>query len=235
MTKRDFLESLEKALKNKRVGDLTDILAEYEQHFALKIADGYSEEAIIAKLEEPEILAEQFAQAENGEKKSGNFFAKLGVLVLSGIAALFSLALFAWVLLMGAFSLSAFVLGSCLITTVNPANLIPPMPYFGGIIMGICSLALSVLGAVGTIYSYLYVLQLNKAYFRWAQNKTNSGSCAYPPLPMYPQLEAIFRRRLRGTALVSLALVGVFFIAGFIVLAGSAGSLGFWHIWHWFS
>lgn len=233
MTKNDYLADLEKALKSNRVDDLTDIMAEYEQHFALKLADGYSEEAIVAKLEKPEILAEQFAQAGSGQKKSGNLIVKIGVLLLSLVAIFSSATLFAWVLVIGAFALSALALGICLIASMNPASLIPAMPYTGSLIWGICSIALAVLCAVGTVYSHLYVLQLNKAYFRWAKN--NLSSYTYPPLPLYPQLKAVFRRRLRSTLLLSLAIFGASFVIGFIVLAGSAGGLGFWHIWHWFS
>lgn len=44
---------------------------EYEQHFVFKLADGYSEEEIAAKLGDPTALAAQFdAAAQGGEKRS---------------------------------------------------------------------------------------------------------------------------------------------------------------------
>lgn len=236
MTKNEFLAALEKALRGKRIPDLADVLSEYEQHFSRKIADGYGEEEIAARLEKPEILAEQFAQAEDGEKKrgAGSLFVGFGVSFLSVLAVAFLVSLFAWVAVMGAFALGSMGLGMSLISAQDPLNLIPAMPYAGGLIMGLSAVALSVLGGVGTAYSYLYARQLGRAYFRWARNKLNAGRRAYPPLPLYPQLGAAFRRRLRGFALVSLAAFGVSFIVGFAVLAGSAGSPGFWHVWHWF-
>ena len=235
MTKNEYLAALEKALKGRRIRDLAEVLSEYEQHFSLKIADGYSEEEIAARLEKPEILAEQFAQAEDGEKRgAGSLFVGLGVCFLSVFAAAFLVALFAWVAVMGAFALGSMGLGACLISAKDPLNLIPPMPYIGSLILGLSSVALSVLGGVGTAYSYLYARQLGRAYFRWARNKLDAGRRAYPPLPLYPQLSAVFRRRLRGLALISLAAFGVSFIVGFAVLAGAAGSPGFWHVWHWF-
>jgi len=235
MTKNEFLAALAKALKGKRIGDVADVLSEYEQHFALKIADGYGEEEIAARLEKPEILAEQFAQAEDGEKKrAGKVFVGLGVCFLSIFVVAFLVALFAWVAVMGAFALASMGLGACLLSAKDPLGIIPAMPYAGSLIMGISSIALSVLGGIGTAYSYLYARQLGRAYFRWGRNKVDAGRRAYPSLPLYPQLNAIFRRRLRGAALISLAAFGVSFIVGYAVLAGSAGSLGFWHVWHWF-
>jgi uncharacterized membrane protein len=211
------------------------VLSEYEQHFALKIADGYGEEEIAARLEKPEILAEQFAQAENGEKRgAGRFFVGLGVCFLSVFAVAFLVALFAWVAVMGAFALGSMGLGMSLVSAQDPLRIIPPMPYAGSLIMGLSAVALSVLGVVGTAYSYLYARQLGRAYFRWARNKLDAGRRAYPSLPLHPQLNAIFRRRLRGVALVSLAAFGVSFIVGFAVMAGIAGSPGFWHVWRWF-
>ena len=40
MTKSQFLQSLETELKSRRLPDAGEILEEYEQHFAFKLADG---------------------------------------------------------------------------------------------------------------------------------------------------------------------------------------------------
>lgn len=232
MNKGEFLERLEKSLKG-RVGDVSDILGEYEQHFAQKTADGYSEEEIAAKLEKPEILAEQFAQAESGHRRPSSLIARIGVALLSIFAFAFFACLFASVLVIGAAALVSFVTGACLITTLNPAGLIPPMPYAGSLLMGICAVALAVLLALCTIYFFLYAKQLVKAYSRWARNSI--GSSAHPPLPINPQLGLAEWRRFRNVALIALAVFGATFVAGYVVMAASAGSLGFWHVWHWFS
>ena len=60
MNKEKYLLALRRELHNNRVEDIEDIIAEYEDHFANKISDGYSEEEIAAKLEKPEIIAKQF-------------------------------------------------------------------------------------------------------------------------------------------------------------------------------
>ena len=57
--KSEFLLQLKNELKNN-ISDTDDILSEYEQHFAFKCADGFSEEEIAAKLGDPAELASQF-------------------------------------------------------------------------------------------------------------------------------------------------------------------------------
>ena len=46
-----------------------DVVEEYQQHFSFKLADGYSEEEIAARLGDPVALAAQLGEAEAGEKR----------------------------------------------------------------------------------------------------------------------------------------------------------------------
>lgn len=50
MTRNEFMTRLSAELRRNHVADAVDIEEEYEQHFAFKLADGYSEEEIAAKL-----------------------------------------------------------------------------------------------------------------------------------------------------------------------------------------
>lgn len=56
MKKNEFMTKLADELKKRGVEDADDVAAEYEQHFAFKLADGYSEEEIAAKLGDPAAL-----------------------------------------------------------------------------------------------------------------------------------------------------------------------------------
>lgn len=56
MKKNEFMTKLADELKKRGVVDADDVAAEYEQHFAFKLADGYSEEEIAAKLGDPAAL-----------------------------------------------------------------------------------------------------------------------------------------------------------------------------------
>lgn len=71
MTKNEFLTQLESELRRRKIADADDIVSEYEQHFAFKMSDGYSEEEIAAKLGDPEALASQFGEAEGGTVRKG--------------------------------------------------------------------------------------------------------------------------------------------------------------------
>ena len=63
MTKLEFMTQLASELHKNHVPDAQDVLEEYEQHFGFKLADGYSEEEIAARLGGPAALAGQFAAA----------------------------------------------------------------------------------------------------------------------------------------------------------------------------
>ena len=69
MTKLEYLTALQTELRKKNVVDVDDIVTEYEQHFLFKLADGYSEEEIAAKLGAPEQIAVQFAGAAGRKEK----------------------------------------------------------------------------------------------------------------------------------------------------------------------
>ena len=69
MKKTEFLNKLREELKKRNVADAADILEEYEQHFDLKLADGFFEEEIAARLGDPAMLAAQFDEAERAPQK----------------------------------------------------------------------------------------------------------------------------------------------------------------------
>lgn len=57
MTKNEFMARLTSELQKRNVADAADVVEEYEQHFAFKLADGYAEEEIAARLGDPAALA----------------------------------------------------------------------------------------------------------------------------------------------------------------------------------
>lgn len=57
MIKSEFVQKLTAALNRSHVADAADIIEAYEQHFVFKLADGYSEEEIAAKLGDPDEIA----------------------------------------------------------------------------------------------------------------------------------------------------------------------------------
>ncbi len=51
------MTQLENELRKRKVADAAGIIDEYGQHFAFKMADGYSEEEIASRLGNPTALA----------------------------------------------------------------------------------------------------------------------------------------------------------------------------------
>ena len=73
MTKTEFMTALAAELNQRKIADSDDILDEYRQHFAFKLADGYTEEEIAAKLGDPIRLAAQFEPSDapkSGDRRS---------------------------------------------------------------------------------------------------------------------------------------------------------------------
>ena len=98
MTKLEFMSKLASELHKRNIADAADVLEEYEQHFAFKLSDGYSEEEIAARLGSPANLAAQFEPAPQGAKRRSAALTWLWlgwVDVFFGLFAILLLALFA--------------------------------------------------------------------------------------------------------------------------------------------
>lgn len=241
MNKNTYLRQLETDLKANNVEEIQEIIAEYEEHFLRRMTDGYTEEEIAAKLGPPNDIAIQFASIKEnpGGKRGGKTGSKaalrIGLLFSDFFMGIFFLVMYAWVFVLGVFSLSSGALGvSMLVRPALPEGFlfIPYIPYSGTAILGISLIALGVLSVILTIYSNAATLQLGRVYRRWRKNTLSGGK--YPPLGMYPVMKDNARRRLRSLALFTLIIFGAGFVVGYIVLAASAGAFEFWHVWNWF-
>lgn len=233
MTKTEYLELLRLELKKNNVADMADILAEYEQHFAFKLADGHSEEEIAARLGAPQVIAAQFDSA--GEKQAagkGGFFIRTALFFAAIAEALFFILFLAWDLVMAASTLAFAVLGVCLVGGVNFMGLIPYMPYLGGLLLGISVIGLAVLFGGASCYCFAFLRQMIRASVRWHRNMLSAS--ALPPLPWHPQFKPKTKRGLRTAMLCAVIVFGVFLIVADIVLMLEAGTMGFWHHWNWF-
>ena len=112
MTRTEFLDALEQELRRSGVSDTAEIVGEYEDHFAFRLADGFSEEEIAAKLGDPVSLAGQFAAIPAGGRSQGGrgWLVAIGL----GFADLFVgcfFVLFACLAILGAV-LSVFAAGT---------------------------------------------------------------------------------------------------------------------------
>ncbi len=154
MNKQQFLQKLEAELKRNNVSDAADILEEYEQHFAFKLADGCSEEEISAKLGSPESIAKQYdapLTTTNGSKRA---LTVIGLGVTEFFFGVLCTLLFAWEIIMAAL-IAACGLTTCgLFFNIRTSffSLLPTMPYHCAFILGIAFLMLTVLSTTGAIY-----------------------------------------------------------------------------------
>ena len=239
MKKTEFLNELNDELKKRNVADAAEILEEYEQHFDLKLADGFFEEEIAARLGDPAMLAAQFDEAERAPQKTGGSkpLTVMGLAFADVFAGLFFLLLAGFGIVLAAAALSFGVAAVCLLGGVNLHGLIPAMPYWCGAVLGLSLLALTVLFVVGCVYYGAFLRQLIRSFGRFQHNAlaNASGLATLPPLPISPQFSARTKRRLRVAALIALALFAACFVLSYVVCALSAGSFQFWHVWGWFA
>lgn len=239
MKKAEFLNKLNEELEKRNVADAADILEEYEQHFDLKLADGFFEEEIAARLGDPAMLAAQFDEAERApqKKSSSKPLTVIGLGFADVFAGLFFLLLAGFGIVLAAAALSFGVAAACLLVGVNIHGLIPAMPYWCGAILALSFAALTVLFVVGCVYYAAFLRQLIRSFGRFQHNAlaNASGLAVLPPLPISPQFSARTKRRLRVAALIALALFAACFVLSYVVCALSAGSFQFWHVWGWFA
>ena len=238
MTKAIFLEQLSYELKRNNISDASEIIEEYTQHFTFKLADGYSEEEIAAKLGDPKVIAKQFDSA-SCEKRGGRvMIATIGLSVTDFFFGILLILLYAWAVVMIAAEFAFAVTAVALIGNLGrfPHFSVPEMPYPCAVILGLAFIALAVLFAVGTFWYFRFVLQLIRSFGRFHKNTlaAASGKATFPTLPVYPQLSVKTKRTLRKIAIIAVILFAACFIAGFAACVIAAGSFEFWHSWGWF-
>ena len=234
MTKQDYLTALRQELNKNAVADTEDVVSEYEQHFLFKLADGFAEEEIAAKLGAPAQIALQFAGLPKEQKRKGG---KKTLLVLwLAIMGIFEVMLYSAFLFftVGLFtgSLVPVALGVELIAGLNLMNILPPMPYGGAIVFGVALIALGVMIFLFAVYCFAMLRQMVRASLRWRRNMMREE--ALPLLPLSPQFSPKTRRTLRGILLWSVLIFGIAFVAGFAILGLYTHSWGFWHALGWF-
>lgn len=233
MKRNEFIETLKEKLESNGVEDTDDIIEEYEEHFAFKLADGYSEEEIASKLGDPKAIASQYAPFPAENKKKNTALLKIGVGVLNFFFGIFCVLLFAWEIIVISLTLSFCAIAVCMFAGGHIAGTsLPAMPYYCSCIFAVMFIALAVLSAVGTVFFFGFMRQLVRSYSRFVKNTL--GKTALPPVTVYPQFPAKVKRIMRSVALISVTAFALLLIGGFAACAISADSFEFWHVWDWF-
>lgn len=238
MTKHEFITRLANELHKRNIADSADVIEEYEQHFAFKLTDGYSEEEIAAKLGNPEELAAQFEPAPQTGAKHPAVLTWLWLVWADLFFGIFAVLLISFGVVLAACVVSFGLTGVCLVGNLGrlPFVMLPAMPYWCGAILGLSLLALCALSVVGCIWYFAFCRQIFRSYGRFHQNALaqGRGGAALPALPLAPQFAPKKKRRLRTVMLVALLLFAACFVLGYAACALSAGSVQFWHVWDWF-
>jgi len=234
MTKQEYLNELKAELGKNAVADAEEILSEYEQHFLFKLADGFTEQEIAAKLGAPAQIAAQYAGIPGEKKPKGGkkFLLVLWLTIIGIFEVMLYGAFLSFIVALFCASLVPAALGVEFIAGLNFMNILPPMPYGGAIVFGIALLALGVMLFLFAVYCFAYLRQMVRVSLRWRKNLMSDE--ALPMLPMSPQFKPKTRRALRSILLWAVLIFAIAFVAGYTILAIYTHSFGFWHALGWF-
>lgn len=232
MTRAEFMTAFVRELRELGVPDINDITAEYESHFDFRLADGYTEEEIAARLGDPHGLAMQF-EAPPSRRTPKRLLTLFAATLVDLLASLVGLMLVAWLIVLCALSAAAATVGFCLALNVNVLSLLPDMPYANALLFGLSFISLGLFVACCTLYCGAYIRQWLRVYLR-ARARMLSGS-ALPEKSIHPAIRRPLAMTLSLTSMISLAAFGVLFIVSFVILAIRCGDIQFWHALGWFS
>jgi len=232
MTKKEYLDELEKELKQNNVDEIDDIICEYEEHFDFKLEEGLTEEEIAKKLSSPKKIAKEYAPKTEPINKFEKGIKVTGLTFLSIPLGMIYILMWASVAVLGAFSLACLAIGFCLITTINIAGLIPYIPYFPALLLGIACFGLAVLSAVGTFYMFMYIKQWGKVYLRWCKNIADNSH--YPSISKHPKISKKLSSKLKLVAAIGLVCFVSAFVIGYVAMCIASNSIQPWHVWNWF-
>ena len=242
MTKNEYLALLALELNKRNIRDVEEILSEYEQHFAFKLSDGYTETEIASRLESPLEIAAQFSGEEetagtepktvHAQKKINRGLIIVGLGFAALLLAMVIVPLYLWTLSLAMGAVGLVAGGGAIGAGMLPGGLAPPMPFPAQLIFGLAIIALGVLLFIGALIFLRLTSQLCRAFARFSQNSLSDG--ALPPKPLTPQFSHKTRRRMRTIALIAMAVFGILFVVGFVFLVLHTGSFEFWHVLEWF-
>lgn len=238
MNKQKFLDVLSKDLERNNVDEIDDIIEQYNEHFLRKMADGFSEEEIAAKLGKPEEIAGQYESNHytSTSKQANKIPIAFGIGFVDIFIVSFFAIVFAWDLILAVLAIAFGALGICLVVSpglITGTTVIPYIPYLPGAVLGIALIALGVISAVLTINCYMLAVKLGVAWLRWQKNVLSGKRNV--PYSVFPLFKNSFKYKLRKVIVIALAIFGVLFVIAFISMVLSSGSLGFWHAWRWFN
>jgi len=233
MNKKEYLDELKKELKLNNISEIDDILSEYEEHFKFKLEEGLTEEEISKKLSSPKEIAKEYISNNVSINKFEKGVKATGITFLSIPLSMIYILMWCAVVALGAFSVATLGLGFCLTATINIASLIPYIPYMSSLIVGLASLGLSLLSAIGTIYMFVYVKFCGSIYIKWCKNIVNGTH--YLVVSKNPNFSKKVSSKLKLLAMIGLIVFGVMLLLGYFTMSLQANSLEFWHVWNWFN
>jgi uncharacterized membrane protein len=214
MNKIEFLSQLEKELKKHNVSDITEIIDDYREYFDQQLSIGQKEDSIASYIGDIQSIVDDYVMIDKGNHK------KWFELVTVSVIALPLLILSYGVLIVTAASAVAFwAIAIYYLFNVSSFSFMPLIPLVPRFFYIACSLSAAVLMFSFSVRYYGMLNSMTKQYI--VKQTIRIGEYAIP---------SVYQKILKISAISFVIL----FIASFIVSVISAGTLQYWHEWHWF-
>lgn len=184
MNKVEFLRELDRSLSGMQTAERKEILADYEEHFQMALADGQTEEEISASLGHPRAIAksykaESLVEKAGKDRSPGNILrAVLAVVSLSFFNLVFVAGIFAGLIgvlagiwaAVGSMALAGLaVFLAALVSPLFPWIMpeISSMAMIGAVLAGAGLAALGALGCIGAYYVTRWFYKLAVGYLKF--------------------------------------------------------------------
>jgi uncharacterized membrane protein len=181
MNQQDYLKSLKTELELRKVPNIGEILADYDQHFADALRSGKTESEIVEKLGQPELIAKAYeTESMISQAQKSNQGMNFNLL-LSSIGRLIIIAPFNFIFILGP-TLATFgilfagwsVTGALGIVALAALGVLPGLTIAAGTWGALAALfgSLGFIGLTGMFGLIMYVLtrgiaKLFLSYLQW--------------------------------------------------------------------
>ena len=172
-------------------------------------------------------------QSKDKVNQKGNTLQIIGLIFIDIFVFIFFIFMLLWILVLGIFSIAMLLLSICLFFNINFCNLIPYIPYHCKVLLGVTTLALTVLSVIGTSWFIGLTKKLFKMYKKY-HHKVMTNSNDEIDISLHTPIFGSNKKKLKTLTIITLIVFIIFLIISLITCMITSGNIAFYHEWNWF-
>lgn len=178
-----------------------------------------------------ELSGEKTSKDKTESKR--NTLSIIGLIFIDLFVLIFFIFMLLWILVLGIFTIAMLLLSICLFFNINFCNLIPYIPYHCKVLLGVTSLALTVLSVIGTSWFIELTKKLFKMYKKY-HHKVITNSNDEIDINLHTPIFGSNKKKLKTLTIITLIVFVIFLIIFLITCMITSGNIAFYHEWNWF-